>query len=159
MKKWIYVLLLCCIGDLGFIELEGGSDGFLMLRNPFNPPYACPTVTIYSPVEGATYYNNNVLLNFSTVGATECFYRTSGSWNTIPCQYNDTRTFTEGEVTLVVRAAGPACTTYTSVNFEVVLFHHGVLEDQKWVLIGVFITSGSILLIIAARRKKKRYTP
>jgi hypothetical protein len=147
--------------------VEGGrctnAGCVLILRNPFYEVVQTPTnatvcpsinITIYSPEEGATYYNNNVLLNFTTTGATTCYYKTSGSWNNISCQYEDTRTFTGGEVTLIVRAENGICSSEESVTFTV--YEHatgGVFYEDILVFIPLF---GLLLLFLFDRRKNKK---
>ena len=81
----IVLTLLIPLASAEIITLDGGAcdsnSCLLILRNPFYEvtTYSCVVVVdIFSPVEGATYYENNILLNFTVAGADVCYYSSGG---------------------------------------------------------------------------------
>lgn len=146
--KWTIFTLVLILACLGSISVSAQS-WWVMPEYPFYQTpdnEVCPSVYIYSPVTAETYYTNNILLNFSTVDAVECFYSSGGDFNPIACQYNATRTFSDGEVTVTVRAVNGGCVIEDSVYFTVYSRSDYWGYIDYWFILWIFI--GGILLLI-----------
>lgn len=104
----------------------GATNGESYLIVPRWPAYdfmgGAPTVNITYPLDGGTYYQNNIQLNATVTGNTTtptCQYRiNSGAWNAYNC-VNATVTFPEGSVTVEVQATDAGGTGTDSVTFDV----------------------------------------
>ena len=118
---------MICIGVLlasGNIHtIEGGSQNLIVPRDPFygQGEYCNLLPTITHPVNGATYYKNNLDLNYTYAGATTCRYRIVGYlWNTIPCNGSILRTFGEGENVLELEVSNGLCSRSAFTSFEII---------------------------------------
>jgi len=143
--------------------LDGGScfggSCLLVMRDPFyygdQGGVVCDVnVNIYEPVEDDINYDNNVFLNFSVTGAATCFYRTSGDWNPIACDYEGDRTMTSGEVTLTVMGVNGVCIGSEQVTFTVALKPHtGVMYEDILIFIPIFCLL--MIFMLGENRRKK----
>ena len=142
---------MMCIGIVlvsgNLYTIDGGSQSLLVPRSPFygQQEYCDIHINLISPVDSETYWNTNVLVNTSgTTGATNCYYSSGGDWNSIACDFEDTRTFQSGEVVFIFRAENGLCSVEESVTFTVVDFVASLVGDLDLflfipIVLGIFI--------------------
>ena len=114
------------------------------------------TVNLTSPIEGHTYYDNNLYINYTFSRQPDtCFYRIQGySWNSIPCNGSIRRTMPGGEQTLEVWVNKGLCYGNDTVTYTVYsrADYWGYIDYDfmTWILLGC------VLLLYWVKPKKNK---
>lgn len=138
-------------------------------RNPFydlsqsgisiGVPDAFVGVNITYPINGTTYYTSTQWLNTTIYGdgtpPYDCWYRTTGSWNTYNCE-NQSITFSNGEVEVTVMVED----SNGAIGYGYGLFYIyekvGGGEVYEDMLSFFFVCSLLVCFMIFSDRKKKK---
>lgn len=156
MKHTYYLVAALFILQGSLLATNGGGHPYTISRDPFYD--ICKTsINITHPIEGGSVYTNQVDINYTYSAADHCRYRTSGSWNTIPCNGSIRRTLSYGSQTLTVQAYNQFCIISDSVSFTVVDFNPSLVGDlEPFLLIPIIFT---IWLIFDEERCRQRKRP
>lgn len=123
---------------------EGACDNLLcvMPRDPFytTTQYCNLEITLLYPnASGSIFYSNTLTINTTTTGGmwpVRCWYTENGAGNLSTNEFNcanDTITFPEGNVSLVVYAQDNlGCTASDQADFQVVLFTQKHSVSVAW---------------------------
>lgn len=131
--KTVYVVAALFLFQGSLLALNGGGDSLTAHRDPFYDICGID-LNITHPLEGGNVYSNQVEINFTVAGADTCRYRTTGGWNTIPCNGSITRTLSYGVQTLTLQGYNRFCLISDSVTFEVVDFAPSLVGNIEWFL-------------------------